>query len=60
MRNALNSATVVTKGREGDSYFLEYKVPSTAAQGHLWTETERSGETKRRGGEREGGEREMS
>ena len=28
MRNALNSATVVTNGREGDSYFLEFKVPS--------------------------------
>ena len=55
MRNALNSATVVTKGREGDSYFLEFKVLSTAAQGHLWTETERSGETKRRGGGEGGG-----
>ena len=28
VRNALNSATVVTNGREGDSYFLEFKVPS--------------------------------
>ena len=41
---------------------MEFKVPSTAAQGRLWTETEteRSGETKRRERGEGGGEREMS